>query len=99
MTPSARLVRKPSARRDRRHRASATGEVASPAHGAIVLFLGVVREVNDGRAVTGIESTGAYETMAKRPELDAIADEAAAKFELGRHQRSCTAWARSRFRR
>ena len=49
-------------------------EVASPAHGALLLFLGVVREVNDGRAVTGIEYS-AYEAMAAR-ELDAIAHEA-----------------------
>ena len=36
-------------------------EVAAPAHGAILLFLGVVREVNDGRGVTGIEYS-AYES-------------------------------------
>lgn len=53
-------------------------EVAGPAHGALLLFLGVVREVNDGREVTGIEYT-AYEAMAAA-ELDAIAREAAARF-------------------
>ena len=52
--------------------------VAAPAHGAIILFLGVVREVNDGRAVTGIEYS-AYEAMAAR-ELQAIADEGSAHF-------------------
>ena len=49
--------------------------VTRPANGAIILFLGVVREVNDGRGVTGIEYS-AYEAMAER-ELDAIAREAA----------------------
>jgi len=53
-------------------------EVATPAHGAILLFLGVVREVNDGRGVTGIEYS-AYEAMAQR-ELEAIASEAAERF-------------------
>lgn len=52
--------------------------VARPAHGAVLLFLGVVREVNDGRSVTGIEYS-AYETMAAR-ELAAIADEAVTRF-------------------
>lgn len=42
-------------------------------HGAVLLFLGVVRETNDGRAVTGIEYS-AYESMAAR-ELHAIAAE------------------------
>ncbi len=54
-------------------------EVAGPAQGAILLFLGVVREVNDGRGVTGIEYN-AYEAMAAR-ELDAIAREAGARFD------------------
>jgi molybdopterin synthase catalytic subunit len=53
-------------------------EVATPAHGAILLFLGVVREVNDGRGVTGIEYS-AYEAMAQR-ELETIASEAAERF-------------------
>jgi molybdopterin synthase catalytic subunit len=47
-------------------------------NGASVLFLGAVREVNDGRAVTGIEYT-AYEAMAER-ELGRIVDEAARRF-------------------
>lgn len=54
--------------------------VAGPANGALLLFLGVVREVNDGRAVTGIEYS-AYETMAAR-ELASIADEAAERFGI-----------------
>ena len=56
-------------------------EVARPAHGAVILFLGVVREVNDGRGVTGIEYS-AYEAMAAS-ELQAIAAEAVARFAGG----------------
>jgi molybdopterin synthase catalytic subunit len=44
----------------------------------VLLFLGVVRDVNDGRQVTGIEYS-AYEAMAAR-ELAAIASEAIALF-------------------
>lgn len=72
MTPVARLVREPI------DAAALAREVASPAHGAILLFLGVVREVNDGRGVTGIEYS-AYEAMAQR-ELEAIASEAVTRF-------------------
>jgi molybdopterin synthase catalytic subunit len=72
MTPIARLVRDPI------DASSLVRGVAAPAHGAILLFLGVVREVNDGRGVTGIEYS-AYEAMAQR-ELEAIAVEAAARF-------------------
>jgi molybdopterin synthase catalytic subunit len=53
-------------------------EVARPANGATILFLGTVRDVNDGRDVSGIEYA-AYESMAAR-ELDAIAREASARF-------------------
>ena len=53
-------------------------EVESHASGASVLFVGTVREVNDGRAVTGIDYS-AYSTMALR-ELEAIAAEAAERF-------------------
>ena len=53
--------------------------VAHPAHGAVLLFLGVVREVNDGRGVTGIEYS-AYEAMAAR-ELSDIATEAESRFD------------------
>jgi len=53
-------------------------EVASQGSGATTLFLGTVREVNDGREVSGIDYT-AYETMAAR-ELEKIAGEAVEKF-------------------
>ncbi|HVT38934.1 MAG TPA: molybdenum cofactor biosynthesis protein MoaE [Gemmatimonadaceae bacterium] len=49
-------------------------EVAAKEHGATSLFLGTVRDVNDGRAVTGIEYA-AYAAMATA-ELDRIATEA-----------------------
>lgn len=52
--------------------------VSRPANGALLLFLGVVRDVNDGRDVTGIEYS-AYEAMAAT-ELAAIANEAALRF-------------------
>jgi molybdopterin synthase catalytic subunit len=47
-------------------------------NGASVLFVGTVREVNEGRPVTGMEYT-AYEAMAQR-ELARIVEEAAARF-------------------
>lgn len=72
MSPAARLVR------EALDPASLVREVAGPAHGAILMFLGVVREVNDGRSVTGIEYS-AYEGMADA-ELTAIAREAAERF-------------------
>ena len=50
--------------------------VSSTGNGATVLFLGTVRDVNDGRDVTGIEYT-AYRSMAER-ELSTIVEEAAA---------------------
>ena len=53
-------------------------EVQRSANGAAVLFVGAVRDVNDGRAVTGMEYT-AYEAMADR-ELRVILDEAATRF-------------------
>src|SRR5258707_15888940 len=58
--------------------AALMARVARPAHGALILFLGVVRDVNDGRGVTGIEYS-AYEGMAAR-ELESIADEAGGRF-------------------
>jgi molybdopterin synthase catalytic subunit len=58
--------------------ASLLAEVGNTANGASVLFVGTVRDVNDGRAVSGIEYT-AYEAMA-RTELDAIVDEAASRY-------------------
>ena len=53
-------------------------EVSAPANGAAILFVGTVREVNEGRAVTGIDYS-AYSAMAQR-ELDAIVREAVANF-------------------
>ncbi len=53
-------------------------EVESHAHGATSLFLGTVRDVNDGRSVTGMEYT-AYDAMAAR-ELEKIAREAAERY-------------------
>jgi cyclic pyranopterin phosphate synthase len=58
--------------------AALLAEVASHGHGATTLFVGTVRDVNDGRAVLGIEYT-AYGAMAQR-ELDRILAEAAARF-------------------
>ena len=52
-------------------------QVADDGNGASVLFLGTVRDVNDGRAVTGIEYS-AYRSMAER-ELASILEEAAAQ--------------------
>ena len=48
-------------------------EVASTANGATVLFVGTVREINQGRSVTGIDYA-AYSAMAET-ELEAIANE------------------------
>jgi molybdopterin synthase catalytic subunit len=63
--------------RDPLQPSAALAEVANVANGAAILFVGTVREVNDGRPVTGIEYS-AYEGMAAR-ELAAIAGEAAAR--------------------
>lgn len=57
-------------------------EVAGVDAGATTLFLGTVRETNQGRRVTGIDYS-AYAAMAVR-EMRAIADEAAARFEVER---------------
>ena len=51
--------------------------VSSPANGAVLLFLGAVRQVNEGRAVTGIDYA-AYEAMAQR-ELESIVTEASSR--------------------
>lgn len=53
-------------------------EVAADRNGATIVFIGTVRDVNDGRAVTGMEYT-AYRGMAAR-ELETIAAEAVARF-------------------
>ena len=54
------------------------GEVASSSNGAAVLFVGTVREINDGRAVTGIDYS-AYVPMAER-ELAGIVRETSERF-------------------
>jgi molybdopterin synthase catalytic subunit len=53
--------------------------VTSTATGATTLFLGTVRDVNDGRAVSGIEYS-AYTAMAGE-ELQRVANDAAARFD------------------
>ena len=58
--------------------ASLTARVSSHANGAILLFVGTVRDVNDGRGVTGMEYS-AYRSMAER-ELAEIAREAVEQF-------------------
>ncbi len=58
--------------------ASLLARVASHASGAIASFFGTVREVNEGRAVTGIEYS-AYEEMAER-EMQRIVSDAATRF-------------------
>jgi molybdopterin synthase catalytic subunit len=60
--------------------AALLADVESRANGATLLFLGQVREMNDGRAVRGIEYS-AYGEMAER-ELAAIASECAAQFGI-----------------
>ena len=72
MTPLASLVRAPI------DPSVLVRAVSSPANGAVILFLGAVRQVNEGRDVTGIDYA-AYEAMALR-ELQAIVDEGAARF-------------------
>lgn len=58
--------------------AALVAEVSRGANGATLLFIGTVREVNEGRPVTGIEYS-AYRSMAER-ELAAVASEAAEQF-------------------
>ena len=73
MTPLASLVRAPI------DPMAIIRDVSNPRNGAVLLFLGAVRQVNDGRDVTGIDYA-AYEAMAQR-ELDAIVAEASERFE------------------
>ncbi|NIP59351.1 MAG: molybdenum cofactor biosynthesis protein MoaE [Gemmatimonadetes bacterium] len=56
--------------------------VAAPEDGAVLLFLGVVRDHNDGRPVTGIDYE-AYEEMA-REVLDEIVAEASERWGTDR---------------
>src|SRR5262245_13616406 len=53
-------------------------EVAANRNGATVLFVGTVRELNDGAAVSGLDYS-AYEGMAER-ELEGIVREACARW-------------------
>ena len=53
-------------------------EVGDSRNGATILFVGTVRDVNDGRVVTGMEYS-AYHSMAER-ELNEIVREASAEF-------------------
>lgn len=62
--------------------AALLAEVGDATTGATTLFLGTVRNVNDGRAVSGIEYS-AYRAMAER-ELEAIAREAVERFDTSR---------------
>lgn len=57
------------------------GGALSPEDGAALLFWGVVRNENDGRAVSSLEYS-AYAEMAER-EMLRIADEARARFGTG----------------
>jgi molybdopterin synthase catalytic subunit len=58
--------------------ASLIKEVGSPQYGAISLFVGTVREVNEERSVSAIEYS-AYKSMASA-ELERILDEAEERF-------------------
>ena len=58
--------------------AALTAEVSAHKNGASVLFLGIVRDSNDGRAVTGIEYAS-YKSMAER-EMSAIVSNASREF-------------------
>jgi molybdopterin synthase catalytic subunit len=69
MTGRAQITRSPI------DPADLLGRVRADEDGAVVLFLGVVRDHNDGRPVTGL-SYDAYDAMATKV-LDAIAAEAA----------------------
>ncbi len=54
--------------------------VAGPANGAVLVFLGVVREQAEGRPVSGMRYE-AYEPMA-RSELDRIVEQAESRFDV-----------------
>jgi molybdopterin synthase catalytic subunit len=62
--------------------AALIAEVGDDSCGASAIFLGCVRDVNDGRAVSGIEYS-AYRTMAER-EMETIAGEARDSFGVER---------------
>jgi molybdopterin synthase catalytic subunit len=73
MTPLATLTRSPI------DPIALVRAVSSAGNGAVILFLGAVRQVNEGRDVSGIDYA-AYEGMALR-ELRTIVEEGAARFE------------------
>lgn len=56
-----------------------TAEVAQSGNGATLLFVGTVRDINNGRAITGMDYS-AYTSMAERELADIVA-EATARFE------------------
>jgi molybdopterin synthase catalytic subunit len=56
-------------------------QTGSAEHGAVLLFLGTVRQINEGRPVTGIRYE-AYREMAEQV-LREIADEARARVQAG----------------
>ena len=58
--------------------AALVAEVSRNANGATLLFVGTVRDINDGRSVTGIDYS-AYRSMAEREMAD-IVREASEKF-------------------
>jgi len=60
--------------------ASLISEVGSLQFGAISVFIGTVRDVNDGRSVSSIEYS-AYKSMAES-ELERILDEAEERFGI-----------------
>jgi molybdopterin synthase catalytic subunit len=60
----------------------AIGQVSRPGAGGIAVFVGVVRDENDGRAVTRLDYS-AYASMALK-EMNRIAEEIEAEFEGAR---------------
>lgn len=62
--------------------AALIAEVSDDSCGAVTVFLGCVRNVNDGRPVTGIEYS-AYRSMAER-EMGTIVREAGERFGVSR---------------
>jgi len=62
--------------------AALIAEVGDDSCGAVSVFLGCVRDTNDGRPVTGIEYSS-YRAMAER-EMATIVSEAANSFDISR---------------
>ena len=62
--------------------AALIAEVGDDSCGAVSVFLGCVRDINDGRPVTGIEYSS-YRAMAER-EMATIVSEAATEFDVSR---------------